>query len=269
MTKVDVIIQVYGKPWQTLCTLKSLMKYNSDFIDFIYFIEESEQPYGDSVKWVLKEFDNIIHIMPPRYEFWATNKNPRYQLGIEKSDKNWVFISHNDVLYTDSVIKNMLELTHKNVGGIGEIGQCWNCPAKSLCKGGKNWNTWNPSFEEINSLKLPHIRTHRKDLNPSFPKLMPECRLNEWSCLIKRELLLSSPYFGEYNKTDIGIKWFQNTYIRGYEFIDYRKDFNHMYWSNEAGYTTQLDLEKYKNSEKIAKQYYFKHFKKEEQNEPL
>ena len=24
--KVDVVISAYGKPWQTLCTLKSLMK---------------------------------------------------------------------------------------------------------------------------------------------------------------------------------------------------------------------------------------------------
>lgn len=38
--KVDVIINVYGKPWQTLCTLKSLMKYSGKYIDKIYFIEE-------------------------------------------------------------------------------------------------------------------------------------------------------------------------------------------------------------------------------------
>ena len=28
--KVDVCINVYGKPWQTLCTLKSLMKHSGD-----------------------------------------------------------------------------------------------------------------------------------------------------------------------------------------------------------------------------------------------
>jgi len=59
--KVDVIINVYGKPWQTLCTLKSLMLHSGEHIDKIYFIEEREQPYGDNVKWVLNEFDNIIH----------------------------------------------------------------------------------------------------------------------------------------------------------------------------------------------------------------
>ena len=38
--KVDVCINVFGKPWQTLCTLKSLMKHSGDKIDKIYFIKE-------------------------------------------------------------------------------------------------------------------------------------------------------------------------------------------------------------------------------------
>ena len=67
--KVDVIINVYGKPWQTLCTLKSLMKHSGNHIDKIYFIEEREQPYKSNVNDILKYFDNIIHFIPEKYQF--------------------------------------------------------------------------------------------------------------------------------------------------------------------------------------------------------
>jgi hypothetical protein len=40
MEIVDVIINVYGKPWQTICTLKSLIKHSGNHIDKIYLIEE-------------------------------------------------------------------------------------------------------------------------------------------------------------------------------------------------------------------------------------
>ena len=33
MKKVDVIVHAYGKPWQTLCTLKSLMSHSGEHID--------------------------------------------------------------------------------------------------------------------------------------------------------------------------------------------------------------------------------------------
>ena len=41
---VDVAINVYGKPYQTLATLKTLMLHSGKHIDKIYFIQESKQP---------------------------------------------------------------------------------------------------------------------------------------------------------------------------------------------------------------------------------
>ena len=67
--KIDCIINVYGKPWQTLCTLKSLLKYSGQWIDRIYFIEEREQPYGDDVRWVSDEFNSLDHYIPRGYKF--------------------------------------------------------------------------------------------------------------------------------------------------------------------------------------------------------
>ena len=74
-TKVDVVINVYGKPNQTLCTLKSLMKHSGEYIDKIYFIEELKQPYDDKVDWVKSYFDNIISYTPNKYEFMPSHIN--------------------------------------------------------------------------------------------------------------------------------------------------------------------------------------------------
>jgi len=56
--KIDVVINVYGKPWQTLCTLKSLMINSGHHIDKIFLIKESEQPYSEDIDWIFDYFDN-------------------------------------------------------------------------------------------------------------------------------------------------------------------------------------------------------------------
>jgi len=188
--KVDVGIQVYGKPWQTLCTLESLMVHSKQWIDKIYLMEETKHPFDDKINVIFeydypivhKKYNKFVNI----YGTWAKDvpvENIRHQWAIEKSDKKFMFITHNDVLYTGDIIGDMLN----NIGdsaAIGEIGQCWNCPALQLCEGGEKWNDWNPSFEEINNLPLPHIRTRKEDLDKQHPKLMPECRVNEWAITV-------------------------------------------------------------------------------------
>jgi len=277
MKKVDVIINVYGKPWQTICTLKSLLKHSGKHIDKIYLIKEKEQPYGEIIDWVYGYFDNLIVYEPNKYNFIRQQINKenqderygvRYQYGFENSDKKYVFVTHNDVLYENNIIGDMLDLIGDSVG-IGEIGQCWNCPAKSanLCSGEKFYE-WNPTYEEVKSLKLPHVRTHINYIDPNFPKPLPECRLNEWACLIDRETYIKetypkgdTPLFGLYG-LDLGDLWFKSLHIKGYKFIDYRKNYIHSYWSEStSGYQTQLKKDLYDKSEKNAKDYYEKNFK--------
>ena len=48
--KIDVAINVYGKPWQTLVSLKSLLKVSAKYIDKIYFIEENKQPFNEDIR---------------------------------------------------------------------------------------------------------------------------------------------------------------------------------------------------------------------------
>ncbi len=276
MNKVDVVINIFGKPWQTMCTLKSLLKYSSEYIDKIYVIKESNQPHNENFDFVFDHFSNLVIYTPKKYSFITRGINHededqrflvRYQYGIEKSDKKFVFITHNDVLYTGDIIGDMLNLIGDGVG-VGEIGQCWNCPAKeaNLCSGEKFYE-WEPKYEDILKLKLPHIRTNLSIIDKYKPKPMPECRLNEWSCLLNREVVMSEckptgevPLFGQYG-LDLGDLWFREMCLKGYKFIDYRKKYIHSYWSETtSGYQTQLNRDLYLNSELKAKKYFEENF---------
>lgn len=303
--KVDVIINVYGKPWQTLCTLKSLMLHSGDHIDKIYFIEEREQPYGDNVKWIINEFENIIHYTPERYLFTPTTYsfgdvkvpenryNFRYQYGIEKSDKKYVFVTHNDILYTGDIIGEMISEISDNSGGIGLIGQCWNCPAfkGNVCSGDKIYE-YNPRYSDVidicNRFKPARHTQFIHLINRDLPMPLPECRLNEFACLLNREISVlecppnsNTPFFGAYDILDLGDAWFRGLWMKGIKFNNY--DINrssiHGYYSQidseirtyninikedkyteskffVSGYPTQLNHAKYLNSELVAKEYY-------------
>jgi hypothetical protein len=264
--KVDVAIQIYGKPWQSLCSLFSLAQHSGTWIDTIYVLEEPKHPFGDSLRDFLREIKrigpNIIHKnnkkacpsspTPPG----ASRDEIRYQWAFDHSDKQYLFITHNDVLYHSDVIGEMLSSIGECVA-IGEIGQCWNCPALHLCGGGQHWSDWNPSIEDILTLPLPHKRTMPSDIDINHPKLMPECRVNEWSILINREICAKEgePYFGHF-KLDTGTEWFKAMHRRGYSFKHHAEGFRHCYFSSAAGYRTQQKSDLYRQSEQRAKAYF-------------
>lgn len=267
--KVDVIISVYGKPFQTLATLKSLYKYSGKHIDKLFFLEEAKHPFGDEVMWILDYLDNVVHYKPKTHvnPYAIKSKdvpyeNIRHQYGIDNSDKKYVFVTHNDVLYTGDIIREMLNEIEDCIG-VGEIGQCWNCPAKSkgLCSG-ETFYDWWPTYEEVLDLGLPHIRTRIDNVNKENPKPLPECRLNEWACLIDREICVKEghPYFGDFDD-DSGTAWFRSMHLKGYKFKDYRKNFHHAYWANEGGFQVQQFKDKYSQSENNAKLYLKENFK--------
>lgn len=278
MNKIDICVSVYGKPWQTLSTLKSLYKHSGQWIDKLYFLEEAQHPFNDEVNWVMTYFNiaSVVHYKPKHHYNPYTIKsshvphsNIRHQYGIENSDKQWIFICHNDVLFTGDIIGEMIsevENWDSNQGqlvGIGEIGQCWNCPAKkaNLCSG-QTFYDWWPTYEEVLDLGLPYIRTRVDNVNKENPKPLPECRLNEFACLINREICIKEghPYFGDFDD-DSGTAWFRSMHLKGYKFKDYRRNFHHAYWANEGGFQVQQYQDKYINSEQKAKEYFEEHFK--------
>ncbi|AWW44130.1 hypothetical protein [Polynucleobacter paneuropaeus] len=273
---VDVCINVYGKPWQTLCTLKSLIKHSGYHIDKIYLIKERIQPYHANIDFIFKYFHNLIIFTPVRHDFWSEETDLidekqrhtiRYQYGIEKSDKKYIFLTHNDVLYTGDVLSEMLSKAEGMIG-VGHIGQCWNCPAShvGVCSG-ERFYEWQPTYDEVTSLPLPFSRTTKDLIDTKFPKPLPECRLNEWACLLNREMLIKeqdyqdrNSIFGLANKIDIGCSWFKSMTIKGYQFFHYNQQFDHGYWAKNSGHATLLDKALYLASEKVAKKYFYAHF---------
>jgi hypothetical protein len=277
--KVDAIINVYGKPWHTLCTLKSLLKHSGQHIDKIYLIIEKQQPYNDSVE-IEKYFDNLIVFTPEKYYFSikkgdleneTIRYNVRYQYGIEKSDKKYVFILHNDVLFTGDIVGEYLS-NIDGYAGIGHIGMCWNCPAEKLCNREK-FDEFIPDVDELIKTAISKTQNRTlKLLNRTIPIPLPECRLNEWACLIDKDITMkecipfgNTSIFGMYDGADLGCSWFRELYLKGYRFKHYQmfpKYFYHGYWAKTAGYPIELNEAEYKRTELIAKQFYLENYDK-------
>ena len=51
--KVDIAINVYGKPFQTALAIRSLLKYSGDHVGRFFINLEKKQPFG-------KMFINIV-----------------------------------------------------------------------------------------------------------------------------------------------------------------------------------------------------------------
>lgn len=281
--KVDVIISAFGKPWQTLCCLKSLMHHSGEHIDKIYLIEEKVQAWDDSVRWIVPYFENISHFVPDHFYYTSSPDETkiietqrlsfRYQYGIENSDKKHVFITHTDMFYTGDIIGNMMAKI-EDAAGIGLIGQCWNCPAMTagVCSSEK-FNYYNPTYED--AIALQKFRAARgyyffQFLDKTNPKPYPECRLNDFACIIDRESTMkechpngNSSMFGSVKMLDTGCSWFKEMYHKGYKFVPYDifKDSVHGYYSTEnryvtTGFVVQRDQVLYREAEAFAKKLY-------------
>src|SRR5665647_1201839 len=61
--KVDVAINYFGKPYQTLLTIESLLEHSDRHLDLIYLIKEPQQPRADEDMAVLTL--SLIHISEP------------------------------------------------------------------------------------------------------------------------------------------------------------------------------------------------------------
>jgi hypothetical protein len=297
MQKVDVVIHTYGKPWQTLCALKSLMLHSGQHIDKIYATEEKFSPYEDTSKWAFERINNVDYYVLKSYYLTRTTMGDmndienrwdyKYQYGIERSDKKYVFILHNDILFLDDIIGNMLSVAD-GYAGVGLIGQCWNCSVfhAKVCDGERH-DTYNPTYEEVEPVLLTHPPVRgpyfHGCVNKEQPMPLPECRLNEFACLIDREITMKECYpngnsrlFGNYDILDCGAAWFRDLFLKGYRFkqFEINKDSTHGYFSLIAprnyykdkifyvsGHPTQQHEESYWKAEQDAKEYYEQHFK--------
>ena len=283
MSKVDVAISVYGKPFHTAVTLASLFQHCGEHIGRVYFQEELAQPHGDQVRAVagcfpgrtIQHYKAKYHLSydaTPKASLAETDlrQSVRYQLAWESTDKDYLFITHNDCLYTADVVGGMLErLRDQRFTGVGLVGQCWNCPAHyaKLCHGDV-YESFRPSYDEAIRLVEAHPspRTHAARIDPASPMPLPECRLNEFACMVNlpacRSLVMP---LGDVMPigamgVDIGTDWFRQLTLRGHRFLNWFEGLRHAPFSaNGNGITADGDRTVYEATEARAAEYLAAH----------
>ena len=278
--KVDVAINVYGKPLQTAVTLFSLMKHSGRHIDRIFFIQEKKQPPGTGFDLIVEKLGDRLDVHVPRYFLWtyplkllrpllrlkAFRQSLRYQYAWEQTDKDYLFITHNDVLYHDDVVGYFLENVGEHIAA-GQVGMCWSCSARAadLCSG-ERYLAFRPSVEQYAELtrRFPEQRAgiHKRFAHKGSAWPLPECRLNEWACLINMNLArpLTMPQgdilpFGAM-MLDIGTEWFFQVHQHGYtvKHLDLTGYAHHAWTTSDAsGHRVLFDRGAYEDGEDAAR----------------
>jgi len=281
--KVDCAINVFGKPCQTALALLSLVRHSGAHIGTVYFIMEPNS--GGNFGALLDRLPNVVRFTP-RHWLWTHPVDERrlgdddyrlsirYQYAWERSDKRYLFITHNDCLYTGDIVGAMLAGIGDRIA-IGRVGQCWNCPASwtNRCDPTR-YLEYRPSFAELADLyrttEVPAGRRRRNydrpEFDPSFseqPWPLPECRVNEWAVMVDldRARPLTRPLgsalpFGAYLRSgsdtlDIGVAWFRGVSRQGCEAAHMRVE---DYVRHGAGHPAMFDRSLYEDGERRARE---------------
>ncbi len=285
--KVDVAINVYGKPEQTAVTLFTLLRHSGTWIDRIWFITEKRQPFGARFDALTRTLEHrITRYEPPlwlsvrpvhsnwRFRIGAYRRSVRYQYAWERTSQPYLFITHNDVLYSGDIIGAMLARIDGKVA-VGPVGQCWNCPAHAANKcGPTTFMHYRPTYEELQRLtkEFPAARARHYDrvVDPKKPWPLPECRVNEWTALINMRLAkpITMPLgeavpFGAFHGLDIGTRWFHDMMNMGQrvEHFDIAPFAVHA-WASErgSGHAALSVRAEYDHGEAMASGYLREHF---------
>ncbi len=284
-TKIDVCLNVYGKPHQTALTIRSLLKYSGQHVGKIFITLEKDQPEGFSeelLRSLLADLQ-IDYYTPRMYLGWTEKiRRPwivqallpfsfyrhsiRYQYAWERTKAKYLFLSHNDMVYHADVLGGYLSNLEGRIA-VGHVGQCWNCPAYEVhCDGSSYW-TYRPQMEEVRELYVGwkvDRAIHQGQLaddKVSWP--LPECRLNEQAALIDMEMAKSITLpkgpcapIGTITM-DSGIKWFKEVALQGFQvshdsYLNYAK--HGMFNVAGSGHGALFDRKLYVYEEKMAKE---------------
>jgi hypothetical protein len=236
---------------------------------------EPRQPGNIDFDILARLFPEKVHLFSPTQWLWYDRTDPgrlgeieyryaiRYQYAWERSDSEYLFITHNDVLYTGDIIGSFLGKIGENAA-IGEIGQCWNCPASAadLCDGDRYLH-FRPSGAEVKGLysKYPTKRSNwREYLDEESPWPLPECRVNEWAALVN--LTMAKPETVPFGTAmpfgavflDVGTHWFRDMALKGFTFANasIRGLAQHGWASSGAGHDALYNFSKYEAGEAAA-----------------
>jgi hypothetical protein len=155
-------------------------------------------------------------------------------------------VLHNDVLIKRDIVGPMLAAIG-DAFAVGHIGQCWNCPASNeqlvrdsgcanrACSS-EHYQDFRPDYEGMKRLyalaveRGVFVRPYWESWEMHYaadPWPLPECRVNEWGCLV--DVRMTRPLvrpqgailpFGGYEPCgkiclDIGVTWFRELHRRG------------------------------------------------------
>lgn len=262
---VDVLINVFGKPFQTALSLLSLLRWSGDRINRIIFHEEpctAEFERRGHEALLLYLGDRVTHYAIPIWqqadttdekrllEDEAYRLSTRYQYGWETMDSKYALIVHNDIKVTGDVVSELLRCIG-DATAIGEIGQCWWCPAAhhELCSSTR-YTEFKPKYHQLmyiynQGMDYTQRRAYNLGLRAGFwekPWPLPECRVNEWCMLIDMDKARpatqpfgpAAPLGAFYDsgsrigedwedivKLDTGVQWFRDLNHLGHTFAHY------------------------------------------------
>ena len=167
MKKIDVAIQSYKKPESMIYTLLSLKKYCGDLIDTIYINDDCSNDgtidyYNDELKKILypiklrvrenispsgynktiltriafgkktflEKIRLLMYIPINRLEFHSTEDDVRYQWAVNETDKDYLFLIHDDIKFFANVAKLYLDVMESDdkYAIVGDMGYCSVCP---------------------------------------------------------------------------------------------------------------------------------------------
>ena len=290
--KVDVAIQAFGRPYQSALTLLSLSHYCSKNINKIFFIIECVKPKFETIEvTVLKDIVPNMETVLLQEWIGATVEDfsllretkyrqaVRYQYAFEHTTQDFMLILHNDINFTDNPIPKLLENIDNNIA-VGELGQCWNCPAsrehivkKLNINNGipctpTTYRDFKLTFSDLDTMY--HLVKANKEHYRDFlkgpwavefqkkPWPLPECRINEWCCIINMQLAKKTtipvgnarPIGLSASRADTGVAWFRDVHHMGY----HAKHVSiNNYYEHRSGYTNLWYPEKYEEAEQRAK----------------
>lgn len=258
---VDAAMNIFGKPCQTALSILSLLRHSGQHIGTLYALLETHRPkYDDTPMDFLQLIDDKVQVImpqhwlkidalePDRMEDRSYRHSIRYQYAWETTDKDYLFIMHNDVIFRGDIISNMVEHIGDHII-LGDIGQCWNCPASrdtmvASCRvnGGNPCNNstytdFQLTFAQLNILykasqaKGDHIREFLPIWSEEIkeqPWPLPECRVNEWACLVNMTKARPATVpdgaarpFGAFvsagcHNMDTSVAWFRDVHKQGH-----------------------------------------------------
>lgn len=269
-------------------TLFSLKKYCGELIDTVYInddcsrdgtldyydeklkkalypmkirIRENDIPSGYNVtlmtktaleeKTLLEKIRLLLYIPIKRLKFHPTDNDIRYQWAINETDKEYLFLIHDDIKFFSNIAEVYMKIMEKKskMAIIGDMGYCSVCPfgpCGEKCSPEKILNGTYPSKEwpitGCDSFAHKILGRYRRN-----------CRINEWCCMIRTSVAkeLSQDkglYFGNYEAGgDVGSYWFNEIIKRGYEYTDpfpnpkERLNYYLHWWQGHEGHEVWVD----------------------------